>query len=261
MTNLKHAYVTAHGSYNTGSWLGESAQIGVRLPFALAASAPDLGAIWTPVEGGNIDTDFGAQAGANGTLSKTFTARVGAPASAVNLDAGMQIDIAEDVHKFLNTIRAYQYTAFRWTHVKISAVDTAGDIPVASSIYTLTSPVAGTASTALPPQVAMALSMRANLVGRRGRGRIYIPALSAGVLSSDGTIAPTPSNAMRAALKTLVDALQALPGTPIYIPIVSVMSADSATAVRPVEVRTGNRLDTIQSRRRQVAETYSVTAL
>lgn len=261
MPNLHHAYVTAHGSYSTGSWLGESAQIGVRLPFALAVSAPDKGAIWTPAEGGEITADFGTQTGTNGTLSKTFTARVGAPGSAVNLDAGMQIDIAEDVRTFLNSIRAYQYSAFRWTHVKISAVDPTGAVPVASSIYTLTSPLVGSLTTALPPQVAMALSLRANLVGRRGRGRVYVPALAQSVLASDGTIAATPSNTMRAAFKTLIDDLQALPGTPAYIPIVSVMSSDSDTAVRPVEVRTGSRLDTIQSRRRQVDEVYTTTAL
>lgn len=261
MGNLHHAYVTAHGSYSTGSWLGESAQIGLRLPYSLVVGAPDAGAIWTPAVGGTIEADFGSETGTHGTLSKTFTARIGAPGSVENLDAGAQIDMAEDVWTFLNTIRAQQYSAFRWTHVKISAVDEDGAVPVASSIYTFTAALAGTASTALPPQVAMALSLRANLVGRRGRGRVYIPALAASILSSDGTISATPANNLRAAFKDLVDDLQSAPGLENYIPIVSVMSADSATAVRPVEIRTGNRLDTIQSRRRQVAETYNTTAL
>ena len=261
MSNLHHAYVTAHGSYPSGSWLGESAQIGLRLAFVLAAAAPDKGAIFAPEVGGTIGTDFGSQTGTNGTLSKTFTARVGATGSAVNLDAGMQIDIAEDVWKFLNAIKTHQSNLFRWTHVKISAVDEAGATPVASSIYTFTSPLTGGGTSSLPPQVAMALSTRANLVGRRGRGRVYIPALGGSVLSSDGTISATPANSLRASFKTLIDDLQSLPGSPIYIPIVSVMSNDSDTAVRPVEVRTGSRLDTIQSRRRQVEEVYTTTAL
>lgn len=261
MSNLHHAYVTAHGSYPSGSWLGESAQIGLRLPFVLAASAPDKGAIFEPVVGGAIASDFGSQAGTNGILSKTFTARVGPVGSVVNLDAGMQIDLAEDVWAFLNAIKTHQSNLFRWTHVKISAVDEAGATPVASSIYTFTAPLVGGGTSSLPPQVAMALSTRANLVGRRGRGRVYVPALGQSVLASDGTINSSSANSLRASFKTLIDALQALTGSPLYIPIVSVMSSDSATAVRPVEVRTGSRLDTIQSRRRQVAESYTTTAL
>jgi hypothetical protein len=120
--------------------------------------------------------------------------------------------------------------------------------------------VGGTAN-GLPPQVAMALSTRANLVGRRGRGRVYLPALAATMLNADGTINNTPAGTLRTAFKTLIDNLQATPGFSVMIPIVSIMSADSPTVVRPVEVRSGNRLDTIQSRRRQVAEVYTSTAL
>ena len=261
MGNLHHAYATLHGSYNTGAWVGENAQIGIRLPFVSAVAAPDKGAIFTPEVGGAITPDFGVQTGANGSLAKTFTARVGPAGSPVNLDAGMQIDIAEDLFTFASTVKAYQYSAFRWTHVKIAAVDETGIVPVTSSVYTFNTPQAGGVSTGLPPQVAMALSTRANLLGRRGRGRVYLPALASTVLASDGTILAGTGTTLRAAFKTLIDNLQSLPGSPAYIPIVAVMSNDSDTAVRPVEVRTGNRLDTIQSRRRQVAESYTVTAL
>lgn len=262
MTNLRSVYVTAHGSYPSGAWVGEGAQIGVRLAFAPTATAPSKGDIWTPTEGGSIDADFGVQAGTHGSLTKTWKARVGPVGSTENMDAAAQIDMAEDVWTFLNTLKAYQTTAFNWTHVKVASVDTLGKTPREASIYTFTAPLAGTqASGALPPQVALAVSTRANLVGRRGRGRIYVPAMTTTMLAADGTVNTTNAGLIRVAFKTMLDSLQAQPGLTQHLPILFVGSNDSETVVRPVELRTGNRLDTIQSRRRQVVESYASTSL
>lgn len=261
MTNLHHLYITAHGSYSTGSWLGETAQIGLRVAFAPSVSAPLAGEIFTPTVGGEISADSGVQTGTHGSLAKTWTARIGDVGSLENADAGLQIDAAEDVWTFLNGIKTFQYSAFRWTHVKVASVNEVGATPRPASVYTFTAPLVGAGATALPPQIALAVSTRANLVGRRGRGRVYIPALYSGILGADGTVSAGNANTIRAAFKTLIDDLQALPGLTEFMPIVTVMSADSDTAVRPVEVRTGSRLDTIQSRRRQVSEVYTTTAL
>ena len=261
MSNLSHVYLTAHGSFTSGPWTGEAAQFGLRLCFVPTISAPDKGAIFTPQANGAIVADTGTTAGTNGTLARTWTARIGPVGSDENVDAGMQVDMAEDVRTFLNAVKAYTSASFRWTHVKVAGVDTAGEIPLNSAVYTFTTPIVGTGSNAQPPQVALALSLRANLVGRRGRGRIYMPALAGAILTSDGTLGNSPGTTFRTAFKTLIDDLQNLPGTPDYIPIVSVMSADSVDAVRPLHIRTGDRLDTIQSRRRQVAETYTTLAL
>lgn len=261
MSNLQHVYVTAHGSYPSGAWYGEAAQIGVRLAFAPVVGGPAKGDIFTPLGGGAITPTFGSQAGANGTLSKTWTARVGDTGSLENFDAAAQIDVAEDMRTFLNSIKGFQSPEWRWTHIKVAAVDADGKTPVVAAIYTLTTPIVGAGIGALPPQVAMALSSRANLVGRRGRGRVYIPALATAVVAADGTIKTAEANAMRAAFKTLIDSCQSTPGFSVLQPIYMIGSADSPTVVRPTEIRTGNRLDTIQSRRRQVAESYTTTAL
>lgn len=262
MTAMKHVYLTAHGSWPTGAWVGETAQIGIRCAFAPTLTAPLKGDVWTPQLNGDITKVYGTQAGANGTLAKTWTARVGGLASEENCGPTEQIDMAEDFRTFLNAVKGYQTNTFRWTHVKIAAVDATGHSPEVSSVYTFTAPIVGaSAGGALPPQVAMALSTRANLVGRRGRGRVYIPGLSQNTLAADGTLATAAADACRAAFKTLIDNLQAQPGFTLNMPIVFVGSSDSLDVVRPVEVRTGNKLDTIQSRRRQVAESYATTAL
>lgn len=262
MPNLKHVYMTAHGSYPSGAWVGESAQIGLRFSYEPVVSAPLKGDIYMPQEGGSIDADFGSLAGTHGTLAKTWKARVGPAGSAENCDAAAQVDLAEDMWTFLNAIKALQGSEFRWTHVKVAGVDTLGAIPRVASIYTFTAALPGSSgSGALPPQVAMALSTRANLVGRRGRGRVYIPALAQNMLAADGTVHTTSATTLRNAFKTLIDNVQAAPGFTVNMPIVFVGSHDSADVVRPVEIRTGNRLDTIQSRRRQVAEGYTTLAL
>lgn len=261
MPAMQHVYLTAHGSWSSGPWVGEAAQIGLRLCFAPVASAPVKGAIFTPLGNGDADMDQGTLAGTNGTLTRTWIARVGPAGSTFDHGATQQVDFAEDLRTFLDAIKGNVSSAFRWTHIKQAAVAADGSTIQPSSVYTFTSPLAGTGSNTLPPQVAMAISMRADIIGRRGRGRIYLPALSTGLLASDGTIAATPANTLRSSFVTLVNNLQNVSGWSTYMPIVSILSAGSADAVRPSQVRTGNRFDTIQSRRRQVAEAYATTPL
>lgn len=261
MTAVSHIYVTVHGEFTSALWNTEKAQFGVRCVLAEAASAPVKGDTFTPQTNGDAVVIFGTASGTHGTLTKTWKCRVGGTGSLENFDATEQIDMAEDVWTFLNSLKAYFYSGFRFTHVKFAAIDSLGKTVGTAATYTFTTPLAGTGSSLMPPQLAYALSMRANIVGRSGRGRIYLPALSASCLTSDAVISGTVQTTMAAAFKTLIDNLQNVSGWSTYLPIVVVTSAGAATAVRPVEVRLGNRFDTIKSRRQQVDETYSSTAL
>ena len=58
-------------------------------------------------------------------------------------------------------------------------------------------------------------------------------------------------------MATLIANLEDTPGAISLVPCVAVMSADSSSAVRPSQVRTGNRIDTIKSRREGIAEVYT----
>ena len=254
---MQHVYVTAHGSWSTGPWVGEAAQFGLRLCVSPVIGAPDMGSEFTPQVNGDVVRDQGTAAGAHGTLARTFSCRIGPVGSELNWDASYQIDIAEDVWTFLTATASHVSPSFRWTHVKQAAVSAAGDTLEHSSIYTFASPIVGSGTGTLPPQVALAVSLRANLIGRRGRGRLYFPAMTSVSLATDGTVSTTTASSLRASLKTLVDNLQDPTGTPDYIPIVSILSPGQPTAVRPEQIRTGNRFDTIQSRRRQVPESYT----
>jgi hypothetical protein len=260
-TEVSHVYITAHGEFTNAYWTPEKAQIGLRLAFDHVATAPDKGETFTPLLNGDVVPEFGTQAGTNGTLTKTHKFRVGTVGSLENWTATEQIDAAEDVWTFLQAVKAYTYSGFRWTHVKLAAINALGNTVGTASTYTFTSPIVGTASTLMAPQAALAVTLRANIVGRKGRGRFYLPALSTSMVSSDCIVSSTPKSTILNAAKTMIDGLQNLPGFSTFTGIVCVTSAGAATAVRPVELRIGDRVDTIKSRRAQVNETYTDLAL
>ena len=261
MTAPTHVYVTAHGSFISGAWQGEAAQFGLRLAFAPDLTQPAKGSTFTPISNGDVAADQGSGSGTHGTLTKTFTFRIGPVGSTQNFDAATQIDCAEDLWTFLDSLKSYMHSSFRWTHVKFSPIDAAGHAIANSSVYQYTTGVTGTATNLLPPQCALAVSMRAPIIGRRGRGRIYLPAVSTGVLGTDATIQSTPASTIRTAMSTLIGNLQNWPGRDLVTGVVVVMSADSSSAVRPSQVRTGNRIDTIKSRREGIAEVYTTLDL
>lgn len=261
MTTLQHVYMTAHGAWTTGAWVGESAQFGIRIPFATTLNPPSQGEIFTPLTNQNVVMDQGTLAGVHGSLTRTWTAGIGTVLPGELMNAAGQVDLAEGLWAFLDTIKALNSNSYRWTHIRMAPIDAQGKQTQPSSLFTFTAPMAGLQASVLPPQLAFAVSMRANIIGRRGRGRIYLPALGAGTVAADGTITVANATTARNAMKTLVDETQNVAGWNLYRPIVAIMSPGSATAVRPSEVRTGNRMDTIQSRRRQVTEVYTALPL
>lgn len=263
MATLHHIYVTAHGEYTETAWVGEKAQMGIRLPIANEASLPEKGSIWTPITNGDVALDSGTQAGTNGTLTRTWSARLGPTGSATNADAAMQADLGDDMWTFLNTIKARQVPGFKWTHVKIAPILSDGKYGAPSAIFQFTNPLVGTGTgNGMPPEVALAMSFRAPVIGRRGRGRMYLPALASGSCqNADGTVASAPATSVIGALQTLVSNVENLPGTEEYTTVVSVLSAGSTTAVRPSQVRVGNHFDAQRRRQHQVTESYSIGAL
>jgi hypothetical protein len=175
----------------------------------------------------------------------------------------MQADLADDMWTFLNAIKGAQSNTFRWTHVKIAPIQPDGSYAAPSAIYQFTTPLVGTvASQMAPPELALALSFRAPIIGRRGRGRMYIPALSKNaIVGTTGLVLDTVATLLRDSAATLVTNLENLPGTEDYTTLLGVMSAGSSTAVRPSQVRVGDHFDVQRRRQDQAVETYSVAAL
>lgn len=262
MTAMQHLYVTAHGIYYQGPYEGEAAQIGFRFAFVPTATSPVAGETFTIPENGDAVPEFGTQAGTAGTLNKTWTARVGQAGSIENWGATEQAAMGDIVHTLLTALKAYQNNNFRWLEVKQAPIDTLGKTIGTASTYAFTTALQGVGTSSLPAQTALAVSSRANIVGRTGRGRFYVPALSDSLLASDGSVGGTPGNTILTATKTFIDSAQGvIGGLSLYRGLYMVTSGGKATGVRPVEIRVGNLMDTIRSRRAQVEESYTVQTL
>lgn len=258
---MQHVYVTAHGSWQSGPWVGESAQIGLRIVPINAAALPAKGTEFIVPMSGDVVADMGTTAGTHGTLMRLWKCRMGGLGSTEDYNDALSIDVAEDVWTFLDATKGLVNSGFKWTHVKQAAVGADGKTIKGSSIYTFTTALAGTVSTyCQPPQLAAGVTLRAPIAGRRGRGRIYFPGSSI-PSSVDGTLPAASATSLRAELKNLIDRLANLPGTSDFNLITVVTGAGQASAVRPSQIRTGNRWDTIQSRRRQVPESYATLDL
>lgn len=265
MPGLAHIYLTAHGQWKSGTeWYGETAQMGLRIFTELTASAPDAGSVFTPSIGSDVASASGTPTGTHGTLTQTWEATGGNPVSGLLWDGTQQIDLAEDFWTFLNSVKTYQSTGFEWTHIKIAPILAAGNYGAPSSIYQFSTSIAGgTGTNVFPPEVSVALSLRAPILGRRGRGRMYLPALAGSSLTTgNGLVNSTFNSSVRGMFKTLVDNLQNASGAPYtYFPVVGVSSAGATTAVRPSEIRVGNHFDVQKRRQDQVPEIYSSTTL
>lgn len=263
MGALQHVYLTAHGAYTSGPFSGEIAQIGIRCPYSYRVPGPDKGGVFTPLVNGDIVSVSGLQSGTHGQLTKTWTARLGAMPSTDNLDGDKQIAFAEAFWTFLNWAKGVQNPAFRWTHVKVAPITPGGEYGAPSAVYQFTAPLIGTGTQAqASPEQAIAISLRAPIIGRRGRGRLYLPALSVGsTTAQDGTISGSLLTSLCDKVKLLVDTLQAV-GSPLDAqPIVAVGSVGRETWVRPAEVRTGNLYDVQRRRGNSIRETYTALSL
>lgn len=264
MTQLQHVYLTAHGEFTASPWGDERAQIGVRLALVDDDYPPTKGTPFViPTGHGDIDISTGTTSGTHGTLSQTWTARLGPVGSTENADAAWQIDLAEDFWTFLNATKGVLSNGFRWTHVKIAPIDADGKTgPFGASTYDFTSPLAGTVTgSMLPPEVACCVSLRAPVSGRTGRGRMYMPALPASSTSSSGTLGGTPANTLANAAATFVAALDDSPGDEVISPCVMVTSAGKTTAVRPSEIRVGDHFDAQRRRQHQAVENYTTVSI
>jgi hypothetical protein len=266
VVNVSHVYLTAHGEYHGSSpWVGEFAQMGVRVAYKPAADMPPRGVVFDLGPNGVVAAASGSQAGTNGTLTKSFTFRIGDTGSLENCDADEQISLAEDFRTFLVACAPYQAASFRWTHVKIAACDTDGKYRAPAAIYLFTTPIVGTASgtygTTMPPETSLAMSLRAPIVGRRGRGRMFLPGLATSSAATDGLVASATQTALSNALKTFVLNLDDRPGTPTMDAVTIITSVGLSTAVRPSQARVGNHFDVQRSRQHQVSEGYTTQTI
>lgn len=140
------------------------------------------------------------------------------------------------------------------TTIKFNEIDVDGRYANSGEtvLHELDPGVAGTGNTSMPPQVALAITLRtAKTRGRAHAGRFYIPRI-AGAIDSDGRLSAALAAQTAGIATTFLDSLNtALEG----IARVAVLSDVGLGAVNDVtHVEVGRVLDTMRSRRRSLDE-------
>lgn len=251
-----HVYATLHGEF-VGAWQGEIAQCGVRIGF------------WNPGTGQPLRqmpsyADHRAVFDSKDStlFNETHTFSAGTLAGPDNVGEGTLRDIATDLHKFANAAKTYQGNIFRWTGVKIALIERgSGKFLYPSARFDFKTPLSGSATAMEPPEVALALSARVGVVGRRGRGRIYLPAIGTSHKEADGTVKSSSRNSLLGIWKTLHDDVANLPGVDTVDTGIIICSANSTSFYTPRDVRIGNHFDVQRRRQWEVPETYAIQNL
>lgn len=256
-------YLSMHFDYSAASgWQGETAQMGLRLGMVPTVGAPDMGSIFTLPVASSVTKRAVQGSDATWNYSCNWEAHWGSNPVEATIDLAQQADMAADVLTFWNSIKAYSNTGIRLVGVKIAPIQSDGTYSYGASEWRLKSPVAGTGSNAQPLETSLAVTIMADVIGRRGRGRMFIPGLNAGSMGLNGKPSAGTISTYGSTTKTLIDNLQNLAGVPQgYFPLVSVCSNNDTTAIRPQTVRVGDHYDVQRRRQHQVVENMTYTAL
>lgn len=144
--------------------------------------------------------------------------------------------------------------SFRW-----EGRDDVTDELLGVSLKARSTPLAGTGTSALPPQCASVFSLRTNATGARGRGRLYWPATGL-TLTSSLRMSSADQTAVLAAFQTYVSGLQTAVATGGGIQSFAVRSKVSKTTPHVNRIQLGDVIDTQRRRRDSLPESYASVA-
>ena len=149
-------------------------------------------------------------------------------------------------------------TLLQITGARVEVRDDASDALIGISQTNRVSPLSGSGSPGMPPQAAVVFSLRTNTPGGSGRGRLYWPALGAG-LGTNGRLQSTFPGLINGQMKTYLlaqrDALAA--AFPTIGFNVAVRSRQTKTTPHVVRMQCGDVVDTQRRRRDRFPEAYN----
>lgn len=249
-------YLSMHFDYTSASgWQGETAQMGLRLGIVPTVGAPDMGEIFTLPTATSVKRQAVQGSDATWNYSCNWEAQWGTDPDNTIVGLAEQADMAADVLTFWNSVRTKCFTGVRLVGVKIAPVQPDGSYSYGASEWRLKTPSPGGTGGAMPPETSIAMTIMADIIGRRGRGRMFLPGLATTTASSLGKISSTVQTDLTTSLKALIDNLQNFPGVPRDdFPCVVVCSNNDHTAIRPQTVRVGDHFDVQRRRQHQVTE-------
>jgi predicted nucleic acid-binding Zn ribbon protein len=144
--------------------------------------------------------------------------------------------------------------------VKLSPIDHLGHvIGGRTAIGAANTSLPGNASgNQLPLEVALAVSTQTQVIGRRGRGRFYLPAHSVSQVSTDGRVSSTLASALLPAAVDFIEGLTFSSVGPLGPHVHAIVTGSPWTSYGTVtSLRLGDIWDAQRRRRRQLDETYT----
>ena len=249
MSQYSHVYAVMQGAFKSGtSWFGEMAQVGLRIAVWPTTATVDTDA---PLPIRDCTSKYGTYDDA------AFTGAVGFNGAEIYWTTEDQKDVANAMRSWADAIKGLQSQDFEWKSVKLTPISPDGKAAANPSNFVFKTKVAGTNAGLLPPQLAVAASLRSVVPGRRGRGRMYVPALGgSAVFASNGMVGSTATTTLGNATRALLTSIGGIGGGDVNTKVV-VTSAGNDRYVLPSEVRIGNQADTQRRRRNGVRETYA----
>lgn len=257
MAGEKHLLLTFGGSYTDASIDAESWQVGVRLALVMGAVDPvgTLPSNWDPIAHDINRTHT------NWTITGNWKADSLTPPASFDPGDYLNDHAAPAWNTFLasticsdklKTEYAKLYPIGAPTGRAIPAVPYTSGTPCTLA-WTAAFPKGGSGSNLLPLQDSFAVSWRTAQVGRRGRGRIFMPPTTVAAPDAHGFLSSTFQTNLKNAAVTFLQALAVTPVGPTAPHVRPIVTGSPFTQYGVIsQVRVDNVIDTQRRRRRSL---------
>lgn len=160
------------------------------------------------------------------------------------------------------TLLTYMSTSLTITGARVEVRSDTDDHLVGISIAARSTPLVGTTTPRQPAQAAIVTSLRTDTPGGSGRGRLYWPAVGAGI-TNDLRLTVGDTGPIAAGMKTYLAGMASALATafPLIGFDLAVRSRATRTTPHVVRIQVGNIVDTQRRRRDNYPESYSTVSI
>lgn len=258
MANEKHLLLTATGDYTDSGLASEAWMVTLRLALVFAGSVDPIGTLpnsWNVVAQpvSRTETDW--------SISGNWKAVQGA--ITFSPDDYLNDQVAPAFAAWMGAFPGLS-SAARLRSLKLYPIGTDGKAipapPYAVGTpmelhWTSSFPVGGSSAQQLPLQIAGVVSHRTGQIGRRGRGRMFAPALTTAAVDHDSLFSSSWQNTAANVQKNTLSNLGFGSGLPTTLQIrPAIIGAPWTQYAVITSVQAGNVPDTQRRRRRQLPE-------
>lgn len=261
MSNEKHLLLSIIGDWNDSALAAESWQVGIRLALVFNGDVDPVATLpnnWSPVATSinRTETDWTI----TGNWKVTFGSANFNPDDYLNDQVAPAVTTwaARTATSSKCRVRALKVSPIVAPHGTLEPAPPYAKGSPCLLEWTGAYPVGGNVAELLPLQNAAVASHRTPQTGRAGRGRAFLPGLTAGAMDGHGHLSSTVTAGLLDAQVTLLEALAYNEGGIDTYAIRPIVTGGNFTKYGLITtVKVGNVMDTQRRRRRSLEETYA----